>query len=86
MKIEARITALVGDEKLKAYASVCLDDEFLIKGIKVIDGIHGRFVAMPSRKSKHGEHLDVCFPIVKELREKINAAVLEAYRKKMEEM
>ena len=86
MKVEARITALVEDEKLKAYASVCLGDEFLIKGIKVIDGTHGRFVAMPSRKSKHGKYLDICFPIVKELREKVNEAVLEAYRKETEEM
>ena len=41
---------------------------------------------MPSRKTKHGEFLDVCFPIEKELREEIDDAVLEAYRRKLEEM
>lgn len=86
MKIDARITSMILGDKLKAYASVCLDDRFLIKGIRVIDGSKGRFVAMPSRKTKHGEFLDVCFPIEKELREKIDDAVLEAYRRKLEEI
>ena len=86
MKLEARISALVADDKLKAYASVCIDDSFLIKGIKVVDGIHGRFVAMPSRKTRNGEFKDVCFPITKEIRDEIEKAVLEAYSKKVEEM
>lgn len=86
MKLEARISAIVADDKLKAYASVCIDDSFLIKGIKVVDGIHGRFVAMPSRKTRNGEFKDVCFPITKEIRDEIEKAVLEAYSKKVEEM
>lgn len=86
MKLEARITAVIGDEKLKAYASICFDDAFLIKGLKVVNGSKGMFVAMPSRKTKHGEYLDICFPITKELREEVNNAVLEVYRKKLEEM
>lgn len=86
MKLEARISAMIGDEKLKAYASVCIDDSFLIKGIKIIDGKHGRFVAMPSRKTKTGEFKDITFPITPQLREEVEKAVLEAYSKKLEEM
>lgn len=86
MKIDARITSMIGGEKLKAYASLCFDNMFLIKGLKVIDGSRGRFVAMPSRRTKHGEFLDVCFPIEKGFREEVESAVLEAYRKKLEEM
>ena len=86
MKIDARITTVIGDEKLKAYASICFDDAFLVKGLKVVNGSRGMFLAMPSRKTKHGEYLDICLPIVKELREEVNNAVLEAYRKKLEEM
>ena len=33
MKIDARITKMICGDKLKAYASVCFDDSFLIKGI-----------------------------------------------------
>ena len=54
--------------------------------IKVVDGIHGRFVAMPSRKTRAGEFKDVCFPIKKEIRDELEKTVLDAYSKKLEEM
>jgi len=43
---------LVSDktEKLKAFCSVTIDREFVVRDIKVIEGTHGCFVAMPSRK------------------------------------
>ena len=86
MKLEARISAIIADEKLKAYASVCVNDSLLIMGIKIIDGKHGRFVAMPCRKTKNGEFKDITFPITAELRKEVEQAVLEAYSKKLEEM
>jgi len=86
MKLNARITSIVGGEKLKAYASVLIDDKFLVKGIKVIDGTKGRFTSMPSRRTKRGEYADICFPITKELRQEMEVAVLDAYSKRLEEM
>jgi len=38
------------DDKLKAFCSMTLDDEFVVRDIKVIEGADGYFVAMPSRK------------------------------------
>lgn len=38
------------DDRLKAYCSMTLDDEFVVRDIKVIEGIGGFFIAMPSRK------------------------------------
>lgn len=48
---EAKIK-LVSDksDKLKAFCSITLDGEFVIRDIKVIEGTSGCFVAMPSRK------------------------------------
>jgi stage V sporulation protein G len=37
-------------DKLKAFCSMTLDDEFVVRDIKVIEGEDGYFVAMPSRK------------------------------------
>lgn len=37
-------------EKLKAFCSITIDDEFVIRDIKIIEGNRGYFVAMPSRK------------------------------------
>ncbi|MCD5397721.1 SpoVG family protein [candidate division NPL-UPA2 bacterium] len=38
------------DRKLKAYATITFDHEFVVRDVKVIDGKKGFFVAMPSRK------------------------------------
>ncbi len=40
------------DKKLKAYATITLDNCFVVRNIKVIEGTKGMFVAMPSRKIK----------------------------------
>lgn len=37
-------------ERLKAFCSITLDGDFVIRDLKVIDGVSGFFVAMPSRK------------------------------------
>lgn len=36
--------------KLKAYCSVTIDDAFVVRDLKIIEGTKGPFVAMPSRK------------------------------------
>ena len=40
------------DKKLKAYATITLDNAFVVRNVKVIEGNKGMFVAMPSRKIK----------------------------------
>ncbi len=40
------------DKKLKAYATLTLDNMFVVRNVKVIEGNKGLFVAMPSRKIK----------------------------------
>ena len=43
-----------GEHRLRAYATVTFDHCFVVRNIKIIDGTHGLFVAMPSRKPKVG--------------------------------
>jgi len=38
------------DDKLRAFCSITVDNEFVIRDLKVIEGSKGMFVAMPSRK------------------------------------
>jgi len=38
------------DDRLKAFCSITIDNEFVIRDIKVIDGTNGYFIAMPSRR------------------------------------
>lgn len=78
---DVRLRIVQNDEKLKGVASITFDDAFVVHDIKVIAGADKLFVAMPSRRSKEGSYKDVAHPIKPELREEIDALVLEAYRK-----
>jgi len=80
---EVRIYKAKGNGAVKAYASVSLDDEFIVKGIKVLEGENGLWVSMPSRKAKNGSFQDIFHPASKEAREKIVNAVLSAYREQI---
>ncbi|MCM8761198.1 MAG: septation protein SpoVG family protein [Candidatus Omnitrophica bacterium] len=40
------------DKKLKAYATLTFDSQFVVRNVKIIEGTKGLFVAMPSRKLK----------------------------------
>lgn len=87
MKIEVRIVKRIdNDTPLKAYATVCFNDNFLLSGVKVIDGKYGLFVGMPSKRIKTGEFKDTAFPVTAEFRKELEKAVLEAYAKETEVM
>ncbi|MEM1225320.1 MAG: SpoVG family protein [Planctomycetota bacterium] len=48
---EIRIKLMEGSEdRLRAFCSITVDQSFVIRDLKIIDGAHGPFVAMPSRK------------------------------------
>jgi len=74
-----------GEGNLRGIASVNFDDCFAVTGIRIIDSKKGLFVSMPNRKVGDSEYKDICFPVNKEYREELNAAVLNAYHQKMEE-
>ena len=76
---EVRIS-LRSDAKLKAFASITLDDCFVIRGLKIIQGASGIFVAMPSRKRKDGEYQDIAHPINNQTREWMENKILVKYR------
>jgi stage V sporulation protein G len=38
------------DDRLQAFCSITLDDAFVVRDLKIIEGSSGPFVAMPSRK------------------------------------
>ena len=69
------------DSKLKAVASITIDDCFVVHDIKVIQGSEGFFISMPSRKTPDGEYKDIVHPINTDTREQIRDAVLSAYEK-----
>ncbi len=76
---DVRIRRICQEGKMKAIVSVTFDDEFVVHDVKVVEGINGLFVAMPSRKTMEGEFRDIAHPISSGAREVIQKAVLKAY-------
>ena len=65
--------------KLKAVASIVIDNFIEVHDIKVDQGTGRLFVGMPSRKTADGGFADMVHPIFAGAREIIEAPVLEAY-------
>jgi stage V sporulation protein G len=78
---DIRIKKVEADSKLKAYVTVTFDDCFVVHNLKVIMGQFGRFVAMPSRKTRTGEFKDIAHPINSEFRQRMQARILEQFDK-----
>ena len=81
MKItDIRIRLIQNEEsKLKAVASITIDECFVVHDIKVLEGNQGYFVSMPTRKTPEGEYKDIAHPINTPTREEINKLVLAKY-------
>jgi stage V sporulation protein G len=70
---------LVTKESLRAMASVKVADVLFLTGIRVIDGKKGLFVSMPSKKETSGDYKDIFFPASREIRDQLQASILEVY-------
>lgn len=62
----------------KAIANVSVNDEFIIKGIRIFEGANEAYASMPSRFSD-GEYRNTVFPITAEMREQILGFVIRTY-------
>lgn len=76
---DVRIRKLEKEGKMKAVASITIDNEFVVHDIKIIDGDKGLFIAMPSKKTLDGEYRDIAHPINSETRDRIQRSVIQAY-------
>lgn len=79
---EVRVS-LRNDEKLKAFVSITLNGAFVIRGLKIIKGNSGLFVAMPSRKRPDGQHQDLAHPINDTTRKYLTQVVMDEYEREL---
>ncbi|MFJ8264235.1 septation regulator SpoVG [Rummeliibacillus sp. NPDC094406] len=82
---DVRLRRVETDGRMRAIASITLDNEFVVHDIRVIDGNTGLFVAMPSKRTPDGEFRDIAHPINSGTRSKIQESVLAAYADSSEE-
>ena len=66
---------------IKGYAKITLNDQFQIRGLRIMEGENGLFVGYPNDPFYKGEDIhSVCFPTKRQLREHIENCVLEKYQ------
>jgi stage V sporulation protein G len=78
---DVRLRRVNSEGRMKAIASITIDNEFVVHDIRVIDGNNGMFVAMPSKRTPDGEFRDIAHPISSATREKIQSAVLQEFER-----
>ena len=88
MKIKAQIDRFIGKEnRIKAYASVILGGEYVVRDIAVMDSKNGLFARMPYRswKDRNGDtqYSDVVFALNETSRSAVSDAILEAYEQRL---
>lgn len=76
---DVRVRRVTAEGRMRAFASVTLDDSFVVHDIRVVDGNNGLFVAMPSKKLPSGDYRDVAHPITPGMRQLVQERVLAAY-------
>lgn len=76
---DVRVKKINSQNRMKAIASITIDEVFVIHDIKVIESDKGLFIAMPSKKTPNGEFKDIAHPINTETRERIQNAIIEKY-------
>lgn len=76
---DVRIRKINSEGKMKAVVSVTFDDQFVVHDIKIIEGLNGLFIAMPSRKMGEGDFRDIAHPINSDTRNMIQDAIFKRY-------
>ncbi len=79
MKItEVQIKKLDGTSKIKALASITIDNALVVHEFKIVEGKNGLFVAMPSKKVGD-TYVDISHPITAQSRSELFETVLDRY-------
>lgn len=75
---------------IRGLARIYVNDCFVVSNVSLLEGMHGVFVAMPSYKTKQNDeqgksiYQDICFPVTKDFREKLNQELIDGLEKAKE--
>lgn len=78
---EVKVYPVRDTGRLKGYATFVIDNCFIVRDVKIIEGEKGLFVSMPSRKKQDGSFRDIVHPLNAETRTLIEQMVVEQFEK-----
>ena len=71
------------NSKMRGFASVTIDNQFVVHDIRILEGDNGLFLAMPSKQTGVGEYRDIAHPINQEVRQMFTDAILKEYEEEL---
>jgi len=73
-----RLHRFEGSSKTRAFADIAVGD-YIIKGLRIVEGKKGLFLAMPQQQAKDGKWYNSFYPATDEAKKSLTEAVLAAY-------
>lgn len=88
MKLDVSVRPIEPKGNLVGFASLKINDSFVIDDFKILQGDKGLFVGMPSKPDRNSKigYRDTARPITKEFRAELTGAVTTAYREAVEKL
>lgn len=88
MKLDVTARLIEPKGNLMGFASLKINDSFVIDDFRILQGDRGLFVGMPSKPDKGSRtgYRDTARPITKEFRAELTEAVAAAYHTEVEKM
>ena len=82
MEITRVKIGLCEDARIKAYATITIDDCFVIQGLRLTHSPKkGYYLFMSGRKMADGTYVDIVYPLDNETRQMIQDKVVAEYEK-----
>lgn len=81
---EVRLRLVKEPGKLRAAASITIDDCFVVHDLRAVETEGGLFVAMPNKRMGTGEFRDIAHPINNDTRDYIAKLVIDKYKEESE--
>lgn len=78
---DVRVRRTAGEGKMRAICSITIDNAFVIRDIRIIEGQKGLFIAMPSRRTPDGTFRDIAHPITQDARDLVSRLLIAEYER-----
>ena len=74
-----KVHRVEGNNRIKAFVDISINDALLIKGLRIVTGKNGLFVSMPVEQGKNEKWYERVRCMNKDVRDEIARTVLAAY-------
>ncbi len=78
-----RLVRFDGNGSLRAYCDLAIGSQFLVRGLRVVEGKKGLFVSMPRQQGKDGKWYDNVVALSDDTRNEVGRVVLGAYQQEL---